>query len=135
MNPAVITGVIGGATLLMGLGALAFPQFVMGRFLGYAIDPSFAANFVLGEVRAAYGGVFSVIGVFTLLSARAPALHRGRLLLLACFWLGLGGGRLVGAFVDGSPGAFGWFAVGFELVVGAVLAYCSQASVDPAVVV
>lgn len=107
----------------------------MARFLGYAIDPSFAENFVRGEVRAAYGGVFTVIGIFTLLSAPTPALHRGRLLLLACLWLGLGGGRLISAFIDGSPGGFGWFAMSFELVVGAVLAYSSQAAIDPPAVV
>ena len=128
MNPAVITGVIGAATLIMGLGALAMPGFVMERFLGYAIDPSFSANFVRGEVRATYGGVFAVIGVFTLLSAWSPDLHRGRLVMLACFWLGLGGGRLLSATIDGSPGGFGWFAMGFELVVGTVLLLCSRAT-------
>ncbi len=131
MNPRTITGVIGAATLIMGLTALAAPATIMPRFLGFAVDPSFSANFVYGEVRAAYGGVFSVIGVFTLLSAWQPAAHRGRLVLLACFWLGLGGGRLLSALIDGSPGNFGWFAMTFEFAVGATLAYCSRA--DPMV--
>lgn len=128
MNPAVVTGAIGAMTFLMGIAALAMPELVMARVLGFAVDPSFSENFVRGEVRAAYGGVFTVIGLFTLLSARSPSLHRGRVLMLACFWFGLGGGRLLSAVVDGSPGGFGWFAMAFELLIGSALLYSSLAT-------
>lgn len=128
MNPAVIIGVIGAATFIMGIGALVAPEFVMARVLGFAFDQAFSPNFVRGEVRAAYGGMFAVIGLFTLLSARAPELHRGRIAMLACLWLGLAGGRLLSVTIDGSPGGFGWFALAFELVFGTALLLSSRAT-------
>ncbi len=126
MNPRVITIIIGAITLIFGLCGLIFPEFVMSRVIGTAVLQSFSANFVIGEVRAAYGGLFTVMGVYTLLSGMDPALHRARLLFLGLLWLGLCGGRLIGVVVDGSPGLIGWFSVAFELIVGAALVLVAQ---------
>jgi hypothetical protein len=40
---------------------------------------------------------------------------RSRLVVLAWCWLGLGGGRFLGAVVDGHPGLRGWVFIASEL--------------------
>jgi drug/metabolite transporter superfamily protein YnfA len=75
MNPRITTSVIGVLTTVMGMLALIYPKMVMQQVTGYAVDPGFSANFVLGEVRAAYGGVFTVIGIYTILAAMDPYPH------------------------------------------------------------
>jgi hypothetical protein len=135
MNPRVTAAIAGTIILLLGLAALFYPERVLGM-LGFSIlNPSHAAG-ALGEVRATYGGVFSVMGLFTLLAAMNPAAHRARLLFVGLLWLGASGGRLVGVFVDGNPGLFGWGAVVFELLLGGALVLASQSAtpeVEPAV--
>jgi Domain of unknown function (DUF4345) len=127
MNPRPTAAIAGTIILLLGLAALVYPQRVIG-FLGYAVmSPSDAAA-VLGEVRATYGGLFAVMGLFTLIAAANPVANRSRLLFVGLLWLGACGGRLVGVFVDGNPGIFGWGALAFELVVGGALVIASQAA-------
>src|SRR5262249_6639689 len=99
MNPRVTTGIIGTIILALGLAALVLPEFVMTHVLGFAIDPSHSHNAVLGEVRATYGGLFTVMGIFALLAVGDPVANRGRLLLIGFLWLGAGAGRLVGVYV------------------------------------
>jgi hypothetical protein len=132
MNTRVIVGVVGVVTLLLGLGGLLRPEWVM-NFIGYAVASNAAATFVRGEVRAVYGGLMVAAAVFTLLAAPAPRENQGRLLLLATLWLGAGAGRLFAAFVDGNPGLFGWLSLVLELGGGGALLYASLFAPEPAV--
>ena len=111
-----------GAFMVSNAVGLVNPSFTL-RFHGFSVaDPSSAA-YLFGEVRAVYGGLFAVIGVFTLLSAIDPVASRSRLVLLAWCWLGPGGGRLLGVFLDGDPGLQGWLFITHELAIGALLLY------------
>jgi hypothetical protein len=120
MNPRVIVAITGTIITALGLAGLFAPERVMGM-LGYAIISTSGAASVLGEVRATYGGLFTVMGIFTLLSVVDPAAHRGRLTMIGCLWLGAAAGRLLGVTVDGSPGLFGWLSVVFEGILGSAL--------------
>ena len=120
MNSRITTVIVGIIILGLGLAGLLYPSRVMG-ILGYTIiNPSQAAA-VLGEVRATYGGLFVVMGVYTLLSAADPVANSGRLLFIGLMWLGACAARLVGVSVDGNPGLPGWAAVVFEVLVGGAL--------------
>jgi drug/metabolite transporter superfamily protein YnfA len=130
MNPRVTVGTVGAITLLLGLGGLLQPQSVM-NLIGYAVAPTTSETFVRGEVRALYGGLMVVAGVFTLLSVADPRANQGRLLMLGLLWLGACGGRVFGIFVDGNPGLFGWLSVVVELVLGGALVISSQSG-EPA---
>ena len=133
MNPRIVTLVIGIVSTVLGTGGLISPTLVMERVVGFAVDPAFSENFVRGEVRAVYGGMFTVLGVATLLAARDVYEHRGRVLLIGLLWLGLCGGRLISVVVDGSPGLLGWFSVAFELTIGGLLVASAMMARPPAV--
>lgn len=126
MNARVIVGVIGAITVLLGLGGLVYPEQVM-RVAGYGYQSPPNVPGTLGEVRAVYGGMLIVAGLFTLLSAPDPRANQGRLVLLGLLWLGTGAGRVLGMFLDGNPGVAGWLFVVVELVVGGALVFVSQA--------
>jgi drug/metabolite transporter superfamily protein YnfA len=135
MNPRLAAGIVGSLTLLMGLAALIYPERVLG-FLGFAVFNASESAAALGEIRATYGGIFVVLGIFTLLATGNPAAHRSRLLLLALIWLGALAGRLFGVSVDGNPGIFGWLSALFEAAMGgmllaAALARESQPALEP----
>lgn len=121
MNSRAIVAATGTIILALGLFALLSPQLVMAHILGFSVDPSHAANAVYGEVRATYGGLFLVMGVFVLLAVMDPTAHRAQLTLVALLWLGACAGRLLGASIDGDPGIRGWVGAGFELVMGAAI--------------
>lgn len=126
MNPRITTTVCGLLTLILGVLGLFYPGFVMERVLGFTVSDAYSANFVHGEVRAAYGGLFSVMGVATVLAAMDPVANRARILFVGLLWLGACGGRLFGVFVDGSPGLWGWLSAAFELAIGGTLIAASQ---------
>ena len=126
MNPRLTTTVIGVLTTIMGVLALTYPELVMRHVLGFAVDPAYPANFVRGEVRAAYGGIVTVIGIYTVMAAIDPATNRGRILMIGMIWLGACLGRLYGVVVDGTPGAWGWLSAAFEAVMGGMLIAVSQ---------
>jgi hypothetical protein len=126
MNPRIVTAAIGILTTLMGIGGLISPQLVMERVVGFAVDPSFTENFVRGEVRAVYGGMFTVLGIATAWAAVDLPMHRGRVMWIGLLWLGLCGGRLVGVAVDGPAGLWGWMSAAFELVIGGLLVASSM---------
>jgi len=128
MNPRLTTMLTGLVMLVLGALALFYPALVMTHVLGYTVHPSYSANFVYGEVRAAYGGLFVVAGTYTVLAAMDPVANRGRILFVGMLWLGACAGRLLGAFVDGSPGVWGWVSVAFELLMGGALVAASQVS-------
>lgn len=127
MNARTIVGAIGAITVVLGLGGLLYPESVM-RLVGYGYQSPPNVPGTLGEVRAIYGGMPLVAGVFTLLCAADPHANRGRLVLLGLLWLGAGASRLLGIFLDGNPGVFGWLSVIVELAGGGALAYASQAA-------
>jgi hypothetical protein len=126
MNPRIVTLVAGSLILGLGLLGLLYPERVMG-ILGFAVLTMDRAPGVLGEVRATFGGVFVVMGIFALLAAVDPHLHRTRLRFIGLMWLGACGGRLLGVFLDGGPGLFGWLFVAFEAAVGGALVVAAQA--------
>jgi len=126
MNPRVTKSVIGVLTTIMGALALLYPRIVMQQVLGFAVDPTASANLVLGEVRATYGGIFTLLGIYTVLAAMDPATNRGRILMIGLLWIGACLGRLYGVVMDGSPGWWGWLSATFEAVIGGVLIAVSQ---------
>ena len=133
MNPRIATGLVGAVTVLLGLAGLTQPLRVLA-FTGFMVENASRSAGALGEVRATYGGIFVVLGVYTLLATVNPVAHRSRLVLLGFVWLGACTGRLFGVSVDGSPGLFGWLAAAFELVMGGTLllaALGASAAVGP----
>jgi hypothetical protein len=134
MNPRLTTSVIGVLSTIMGALALLHPELVMQHVLGFTVDPAYSAYFVRGEVRAAYGGVFTVLGIYTVLAAMDPVTNRGRILMIGMIWLGACLGRLYGVVADGSPGAWGWATALFEAVVGGMLIAVSQMTPDEPIV-
>lgn len=124
MNPRVVAIITGAITTFLGLAGLLYPDRIMGM-LGFAILNTANAAAVMGEVRATYGGLFVVLGVYTLLAALDPGVHRSRLMFIGLLWLGACAGRLLGVNVNGNPGLPGWLAVSFELIMGGALVAAS----------
>jgi hypothetical protein len=133
MEPRVTTTIVGLITLILGIVALFYPEIVLTRVLGYSLAENANPVFVRGEIRAVYGGMMTVAGIATVLAAMDPVRHAGRIMFVALLWLGACGGRLLGVFVDGSPGLFGWLSVVFEAVMGGTLVLASQSSPAPTV--
>jgi hypothetical protein len=131
MNPRVIVALVGGFTAAIGLAAALYPAPVM-HFIGYEVGSNASASFLLGEFRGVYGGLMIAAGVATLLSMPAPRANSGRLMLIAMLWVGVGLGRLFGAFLDGNPGIFGWLSMLIELGGAGLLIFAAQAP-DPIV--
>jgi hypothetical protein len=126
MNPRVVAGVLGAITLIMGLAGLVTPDRSMA-FVGFA--PSTESNRVLAlcEARAVYGGLFTVLGAFTLWGAIDPAGKRSALLMAGLLWLGLCAGRSIGISIDGNPGIFGWIGAVWEAAFGLALVWTAVA--------
>jgi drug/metabolite transporter superfamily protein YnfA len=132
MNPRVVAIITGVVTTVLGLAGLLYPDRVMG-VLGFGILNTANAAAVMGEIRATYGGLFVVLGVYTLLTAMDPAGNRSRLMFIGLLWLGACAGRLLGVNLNGNPGLPGWVAVAFELIMGGALVAASLTA-RPAVV-
>lgn len=130
MNPRILVALIGGFTAAIGLAALLHPAAAM-QFIGYGVGTNASAQFLSGEFRGVYGGLMVAAGVITLLCVPAPRANAGRLLVIATLWAGVGGGRLLGVFVDGNPGFFGWFSMILELGGAALLVYAAHAPDPP----
>src|SRR4051812_8516602 len=133
MNPRATAVVAGLIMIVLGIAGLLYPERVLG-LLGFTVFNASHAAAAYGEVRATYGGLFLVMGIFTMLAAMDPGANRARLLFVGLLWLGACAGRLFGVFVDGNPGLFGWLAVAFELAVGGALCLASQTAPEPVVV-
>ncbi len=119
MNGRAIAAVIGVITLILGGLGIAYPREVL-QWVGFdllATNPQAG----LAEARAVYGGLFLVVGFFTVWAATSPRAHRGELTLLGCLWLGLFVGRMVGVSIDGSPGLLNTVAAVLEAIMGGLL--------------
>jgi Domain of unknown function (DUF4345) len=119
MNGRVVTAFIGVLTVAFGVIGLTYPLHVMD-WVGFSPLMT-KPNAAPVEARAIYGGLFLVLGIFTLWAATSPRAHRAELLLIACLWLGLFGGRMVGVSIEGSPGLLNTLGAVFEVVVGCLL--------------
>lgn len=126
MNPRVVAGTLGAITIVLGLAALASPERTMA-FVGFAPLTPTQPVAALCETRALYGGLFTMLGVFTLWGAIDPSGKRSVLLMAGMLWLGLCGGRAVGISIDGSPGAMGWLGLAWEAVFGLGLVWAALA--------
>ncbi len=124
MASRAVIAVVGASMVGIAAAGLVNPRFMLS-FIGFSLGDPTSAAFQLGEVRAIYGGLFGVIGVSTLLSAIDPVANRGRLVTLGWCWLGIAGGRLLGARADGAPGLRGWALLTFELVAGGLVFACT----------
>ncbi len=119
MNGRAVTAFIGILTVGLGIIGLAYPLHVMD-WVGFSPLMT-KPNAGTVEARALYGGLFFVLGIFTLWTATSPRAHRGELLLIACLWLGMFAGRMIGVSIEGSPGLLNTLGAVFEAVVGALL--------------
>ena len=127
MNARTLAAVLGAITLIMGLGGLISPERTLA-FVGLApLTPSQPA-LAMGEARAVYGGLFAMLGAFTLWGAIDASGRRPLLLMAGCLWLGLAAGRSLGMSIDGNPGLFGWIAVLWEAGFGGALVWAALAS-------
>ncbi|HXJ37385.1 MAG TPA: DUF4345 domain-containing protein [Candidatus Eisenbacteria bacterium] len=131
MNPRVVAGVLGAITVAMGLGGLASPERAM-TFVGFApLVPTQPAP-ALSEARAVYGGLFTVLGAFTLWGAIDPPGKRSALLMAGLLWLGLCAGRTLGISIDGNPGVMGWVGLVWEAAFGTALVWSAVARLPTA---
>lgn len=123
MNARLLALIGGVVTLAGGLAGLFGPEQAL-PWIGFekmASNPAWS----IGEVRATYGGLFIVIGVYGLLSALDPVVHRGRLLMIGLMWWGVAGGRALGASLDGNPGVLVWGYLAFETLLGGLFVAAS----------
>ena len=109
---------LGLATLNIALQALADPQSVM-NFVDVQLGNTTARN----SIRALYGGVNAVFGLFWLYAAFRS--QREGLLLALLYTGGFVGGRLLSIALDGMPGAFAmqWLQVETVFALGAALLF------------
>jgi len=126
MSPRVVAGALGAITLLMGLYGLASPAGVLD-FVGFSPSVPTEPALAFGEARAVYGGLFTVLGAFTLWGAIDPPGKRSALLMAGLLWLGLCAGRLLSVSIDGNPGIMGWVAVLWEGAFGTALVWSALA--------
>jgi hypothetical protein len=120
MNPRVAAFAASAIIVALGILGLIYPERTLA-FLGFQVLNASHAAAALGEVRATYGGIFIVMGLFALRAALDPSAYRPRLRFIGLLWLGACAGRLLGAWIDGNPGLFGWATAAFEFVIGGVL--------------
>jgi hypothetical protein len=113
-------------TLLMGLYGLASPAGVLD-FVGFSPSIPTEPALAFGEARAVYGGLFTVLGAFTLWGAIDPPGKRSALLMAGLLWLGLCAGRVLSVSIDGNPGIMGWVFVLWEGAFGTALVWSALA--------
>src|SRR5262245_60100607 len=71
----LVIALVGASLVGMAFSGLFQPDFIV-RLIGFSPE-STPGPYQLAEVRAVYGGLFAVVGIFTMLSAVDPAAHRG----------------------------------------------------------
>lgn len=102
------------AFLAVGLGHLVAP-----RAMVEPVNLELRGVNAFNEIRANYGGMHSLMGLFFLSGVFLAKVRRAALAALAVFTSGLVLGRVVSVFADGSPGAFIWLLLAGELVIAA----------------
>ncbi len=120
----MVTGLLG----INGFGFLGFGLFCLfvpgfpAELVGFGLSGADATI----EIRAQYGGLFTIIGVFGLLGLQMPAYRASSVLLLMLVYCGLGTGRFVGLALDTAdtgPTQYTYYAAAFELLMSLLLAY------------
>jgi hypothetical protein len=107
---------IAAAFAAMGLMALVRPEGIVAYFGTRELTRD-GRN----EVRAVYGGFGLAIAALLCGAQYHAALRPGALLAVAVALLGMAGGRVVSALLDGPPGRWPWIFMGVELAGGAAL--------------
>ena len=125
MNVRLTVAALGTVILLFGLVGVLRPELVLGA-LGFVVVDTSHTAFIVGEIRATYGGVFTAMGVVVLWAVVDPYRYRDRILVVGLLWLGACVARLFGTSVDGSPGLLGWASAMFEGIVGVLLSLASR---------
>jgi hypothetical protein len=123
----VFLGLMGLAFCKVGLEALASPQAVLSN-VGITLDNISA----LSSMRAVYGGMHLVFGIFCLRGIFKNI--QSPLQLVALYTAGFVVGRLSGIILDGAPNSFvmTWlFTEAFSLVVSVSLLYLLQKKAAP----
>lgn len=119
MNGRAVTAIIGVITLFLGGYGISQPREVL-QWVGLDLlttNPQAG----LAEARAVYGGLFLVLGIFTLWAATSPRRHHAVLVLIGCLWLGLFAGRMTSVTIEGNAGLLNTIAAVFEAIIGALL--------------
>ena len=111
-----VTMLIALGFIAMGAYALAVPSNVLSIF-GVTVASIDGRN----EVRAVYGGFGIAIGLLLLVAGGAPALQPGVFAAVAVALVGMAGGRIVAALLDGSPGFYPWLFCAIEIAGAAGL--------------
>ena len=100
------------AFLMVGIGHLVVPL-TMVEPMNIQLGGINAFN----EIRANYGGMHSLMGLFFLSGIFVAKLREAALVTLAIFTSGLVFGRVVSLALDGMPGTFIWLLLVGELVL------------------
>lgn len=118
MNAKALSIGVGLVTLVLGAVALLHPQRMLD-FAGFAVAPTASVAQATAEIRALYGGFFIVLGLWIVFAA----LREARLFLVAAgtMFLGAALGRVMGGYLEGNPGIWGWVAGMIEVGFGFVL--------------
>ena len=103
------------AFLIVGIGHLLVPL-TMVEPMSIQLQGINAFN----EIRANYGGMHSLMGIFFLLGVFVTKLREAALVTLAIFTSGLVLGRLVSIAVDGVPGTFIWLLLVGEFMIAVI---------------
>lgn len=103
------------AFLIVGIGHLLVPL-TMVEPMSIKLQGINAFN----EIRANYGGMHSLMGVFFLLGVFVTKLRAAALVTLAIFTSGLVLGRMVSIAIDGVPGTFIWLLLVGEVMLAGI---------------
>jgi len=116
------------ARILLGLSALAWLGygafcFVQPGFLSGAAGVGASSTTGTVELRAMYGGLQMAIGVLAAMGLVRTRFEGTALLVIGVLCAGLGSARLIAAISVPNGSAYTVFAIGFELVTAALVAW------------
>jgi hypothetical protein len=98
----------------LGLFGLIRPHGALD-LIGLQTVPGLAHS--ISEVRATYGGVFTGVSLYPLVTGEPHAF-----LTLACCWIGAGICRLASTMIDNAATRFNLTSIAFEFGTGALIA-------------
>ena len=108
----VCLAIAAAAFLIVGVGHLVAPLKMVEP-----VDIQLRGVNAFNEIRANYGGMHFLMGVFFLMGAFQAKLRWAALVALAVFTSGLVLGRVTSLAADGTPGTFVWLLLAGELVI------------------